>query len=103
MYIELKKKQLEYEQKLKSKHPSDEAMFSLAWDVEELTQLSDKGHALRVEIVAAQDVFNKPDIERQLHNLPRKLCSIRENRSEMIKRTVKFRRQPATHVFLPDD
>ena len=99
-YLELKKAQLEYEQKLKSSHPSEQAMFSLVWEVEELTQLCDEGHALRVEILAAQDVLNMPDTERHHHNLPRKLCSIREKRIDMIKRTIRFRRQPATHVFV---
>ena len=84
-YLELKKAQLEYEQKLKSSHLSEQAMFSLVWEVEELTQLCDKGHALRVEILAAQDVLNMLDTERHHHNLPRKLCSIREKCIDMIK------------------
>ena len=75
-------------------------MFALAWDVDELTQLGEKGRTLHAEILAAQDIASKPDVEHHLHNLPRRLSSIREKRLELIRNIMRFRRKPATHVFV---
>ena len=73
-------------------------MFSLSWDIEELNRLNSEGRSLCTEISAAIDVCN-PDTSEQL-NLPRKLTSIRKRLSGFIRKVTRFRRKPATHIFV---
>lgn len=75
-------------------------MFSLSWDIEELKKLSSEGRILRVELSAAFDVASNADIAFQQYNMPRKLSSIRECLGTFVKGVVRFRRTPATHIFV---
>ena len=97
-HAELQKANTEYEEKLEAGHTSDQTMFSLSWDIEELNRLNSEGRSVRTEISAAIDVCN-PDTSEQ-HNLPRKLTSIRKRLSEFIRKVTRFRRKPATHIFI---
>ena len=95
---ELQKASNAYDEKLKAGQAPEQTMFSLSWDIEELKTLSTEGHTLRTDIAAALDICS-PDTS-QRHNLPRKLTSIRKRLHDFVKRTVHFRRKPATHVFV---
>ena len=75
-------------------------MFSLSWDIEELKKLSSEGHSIRVELSSALDVVGSADLDLQQNNLPRKLSSIRERLASFVKGITRFRRQPATHLFM---
>ena len=98
LMYQLQKANTEYEEKLEAGHTSDQTMFSLSWDIEELNRLNSEGRSLRTEISAAIDVCN-PDTSEQ-HNLPRKLTSIRKQLSEFIRKVTHFRQKPATHIFV---
>ena len=73
-------------------------MFALTWDIDELDKLTTEGRNLHVDIASALDALKKPEY-RQL-NIPRKVDSIRKRSVEMIKRTTRFRRKQATHIFV---
>ena len=75
-------------------------MFALTWDIDELSKLTSEGRSLHVDIAAALDALKRPETEHQQLNIPRKVTSIRKRSVEMIKRTARFRRKPATHVFV---
>ena len=98
--LELLKAQSNYDEKLKASHPSEQAMFALTWDIDELDKLTTEGRNLHVDIVTALDTLKKPETEHQQLNIPRKVDSIRKRCVEMIKRTTRFRRKQATHMFV---
>ena len=58
LMYQLQKANTEYEEKLEAGHTSDQTMFSLSWDIEELNRLNSEGRSLRTEISAAIDVCN---------------------------------------------
>lgn len=75
-------------------------MFSLAWDIQELQRLNDKGRRLKTELSSTLDIVGFPQATQQQCNLSRKLGSIRTNLTEFIKGIYKFKRVPATHAFV---
>ena len=95
---QLQKANTEYEEKLEAGHTSDQTMFSLSWDIEELNRLNSEGRSLHTEISAAIDVCNHYTSKQ--HNLPRKLTFIRKWLSEFIGNVTQFRRKPATHILI---
>lgn len=99
--VGLQTAQAEYEEKLTSGHAAEQTMFALTWDIEELTQLAAANRTLHVDLAVALDIASNPDTDQhQLLNLPRKLDSIRKRRADMIRRTTRFKRKPATHIFV---
>ena len=99
-HVELQKTQAAYEDKLTSGHTAEQTMFALTWDIQELTQLNTDGRTLRIDLATALDIISNPDADHQQLNLPRKLGSIRKRQAELIRRTTKFKRKPATHIFV---
>jgi len=73
-------------------------MFSLSWDIEELKTLNTEGRNIHRELLACINCCVPALLE--LHNIPRKLVSIRKKLLNFVKRTVYFRRTPATHIFV---
>ena len=75
-------------------------MLSLLWDLEELKRLNEEGRKLRTAISIALDVVRMPQDMQNEHNLPRKLGSIRSQMHEVVKGLYRFKRTPATHIFV---
>ena len=98
MCTELQKVNELYEDKLKAGSTPERAMFALSWDIEELKALNSEGRTLRTEISTAMDVCTTP--HEQQCNPPRKLTAIRKQLVQFIKRVTRFRRKPATHMFV---
>ena len=88
----------EYEEKLKNGNSGDQTMFALSWDVEELKSLTDEGRSINCELLACIDFCETGVFERS--NVSRKLTTLRKRLLDFNKRTVHFRRTPATHVFV---
>ncbi|XP_065905627.1 uncharacterized protein [Dysidea avara] len=87
-----------YEEKLKDGSRTDQTMFNLSWDVEELKWIFSEGRGICGDIHACiehctADLF-------QLHNVPNKLTSIRSRLLQFVKRVEHFKRVPASHVFV---
>ena len=75
-------------------------MFSLSWEIKELNALSKSGHLELVEIKSLIDVLSKDDADIQSTNLPRRLSSLKTKMTDFVKRLSRFRRTPATHIFV---
>lgn len=97
---ELQKAQSDYEDKLQANCSSEQTMFALSWDIKELTQISSEVRGLREDIAAALTVLGSSTTNQQQLNLPRMLCSIRKKCTGIITRITRFRRKPATHIFV---
>ena len=65
----LQKAQSDYEEKLKALS----AMFSLTWDIDELSKLSSEGRDSHVAIATALDALKRPEPEYRQLNIPRKV------------------------------
>ena len=74
-------------------------MFALSWDVQELTQLISVGRSLYADVEATLEIVKNPAADYQQCNIPRKLSSIRSKYVDLMKRIIRFKRSPATHVF----
>ena len=98
--LELQKVSSTYAEKQRSKTIQEKEFFSLAWDIQELQRLNDKGRSLRTELSSTLDIVGYPQAMQQQCNLSRKLGSIRTNSTEFIKGIFKFKRVPATHIFV---
>ena len=89
-----------YEEKLKKTNKSDKAMFAIAWQLEELKQLCTECRSLHTELNVTLELVCDPDTDFQQSNIPRRLTNLRERLSAVVKASSKYRRQPASHVFV---
>jgi len=91
----------EYEEKLKSKTKSEKDMFALAWKIEELKQFCSECRSLRTEINVVMDLVGNPASGSEQHvNIPCRLTVLRDRLCAVVKATYRYRRKPATHVFV---
>ena len=89
-----------YEGSLQSGKHTEKAMLSLLWDLEELKHLNDEGRRLKVDISVALDVIHMPVRLQREHNLAKKLTNIRSTLSAFVKGLYRFKRTPASHIFV---
>ena len=75
-------------------------MLSLLWDLEELKHLNEEGRQLKVDISIALDVICMPVRFQREHNLAEKLTRIRSKLVAFLKCLYRFRRTPASHIFV---
>ncbi len=88
----------EYDAKLTCGSTPDQTMFGLAWDVQELEAINSEGRSIRIEISAVMGLcMCNADIHS---NVPRKLEDLRKRWCSFLKRVMRFKRIPATHVFV---
>ena len=85
---------------MQGSRPPEQPLFALTWDIHELSCLVSVGRTLRVDMATALDILSNSAADHQRLNLPRKLGSIRNRCADFERRTTKFRRKPATHVFV---
>jgi hypothetical protein len=89
-----------YEGNLQSGKHTEKAMLSLLWDLEELKHLNEEGRQLKVDISVALDVLSMPVRFQRERNLAGKLTQIRSKLSAFVKCLYRFRRTPASHIFV---
>ena len=75
-------------------------MLALIWDVDELKRLNDEGRNLRTEVSAVLDIASMSDVTCREQNLPQKLTSIRTRLCGFVKGLYRFKRTPASHMFV---
>ena len=75
-------------------------MLALIWDVDELKRLNDEGRNLRMEVSAVLDIASMSDVTCREQNLPQKLASIRTRLCGFVKGLYRFKRTPASHMFV---
>lgn len=74
-------------------------LYSLGWDIEELSKLNQNGRKLVVEIDLLKELI-KDDSRRDETNLPRKLKELREMMTCHTKGVTRHKRMAATHVYV---
>ena len=74
-------------------------MFDLSCDVQQLQALTEERHSLSVEISVLLDTLRENSDVQQL-NLARRLTDLRVKFADFVKRLFRFKRSPATHIFL---
>lgn len=98
--LEQLKTNADYEQKLKKKSQSDKAMFSIAWQVEELKRICAECRQLRAEVRMMVEYQNT---DFQHLNFPRRLADIREKLCLSAKTASKYRRRGSNTYFCVHD
>ena len=77
------------------------AELSLSWEIKELKTLNTKGCNMYSPWTFCMYVSTAVSLHHfELHNIPRKLVPIGRKLLNFVKRTVYFRRTPATHIFV---
>lgn len=89
-----------YEARLKSGSAPDQSMFGSAWDVQELEVINSEGRSIRIELSVTMDLCNKGIHTFISSNVPRRLEDLRKRWCLFVKRIIRFKRTPATHVFV---
>ena len=98
--IELRRTNSEYEYKLKAGGTKNSTMFALCWDIDELSRLRDDLQGVRVDIGSLLEVLFNPTVELEYVNIPSKVGAIREKLVKIMKSVTRFKRIPATHIFI---
>ena len=98
LLIELQIPNNEYEDKLKADHTPNQVMFSLSWDVEELKNITAECRKVYYDLESCITACTDQLFQEQ--NVPKKLTNIRSKLTDIIRRSVHFRRDPASHVFV---
>lgn len=75
-------------------------MLSLAWNVEELSELVKTGRSLRVEVGRLIDLIEDSTSDLLESNAASRLCDIKEEGKLFLKNVYTQRRVPATHIFI---
>ena len=99
-FIELDNRNSDYQEKLKSKTHSEQKMFSLCWEIDELSTLSKFGRQMLVNTKLLLDMISGDDANLEAANFPRRLSSLKGDMTDFVMRLSKFQRTPATHVFV---
>ncbi len=75
-------------------------MFALCSSLDELKHLIENGRNLLVETKVLLDLVSANGTEVGAANLPRRLCNWKNKQTDFVKRLVRFKRTPATHIFV---
>ena len=89
-----------YEQKLLSGNTSERVLLELLWDVDALKKLEDKARALETDFSVCLDLLDLTEDQQVKENLPQKLSVLRTRLQDVIKGVFRWRRSPATHMFV---
>lgn len=81
-------------------HRSDKAMFSLAWDLEEQKKTRDECRKCISEVSSLLLLYDDKSTSVVQENLADKLTLLRDALLMLIKALFRYRRTPATHVFV---
>ena len=82
---------------MSSNSSSTKVLHVLAWNIDDLSRLSDECSKIVVELQCIQDIVQEA-IESS--NIPRRLNSLRERLLSMLQGIYRFRHSPATHIFV---
>ncbi len=97
LYIGLQKANSAYEEKLGGKH-TEQTMYALSREIEELKSLQKDGRSLHTELSALCGIVATLGADLQQHNIPSKLTSLRKTLCEVIKGVTRFKREASTHI-----
>lgn len=89
----------EYQDKLQAASPKEQAMFTLCWEIHELTELVTLSRQQLVDVKVLLDMLFK-ESDNMAANLPRRLHTFKSEQTQFVKRLTRFKRTPATHIFV---
>lgn len=98
--IALQSAQAAYEEKLLSQTTAEKVLFKLAWTVKELEELTKEIGKIVADICSLLQSLQDIQCDLQVHNVSRKLTSIREILLIAVKKLSKHQRQAASHTFV---
>jgi len=96
--LELRTANSTYEEKLESNSTTDQTMFSLSWDIEELKRICSESRKIYNDLTECVNSCTHKLFHES--NVPRKLTQIRQRMRDVTKRIVHFKREPTTHIFV---
>ena len=91
MYVGLKKCNDEYQAKLKERAGSEKVMMQLAWNVKDLSDLTEHGRRIIHESDDIKQKMNDPSYDKVFNNFAKKLSSFCESTKEFVKRVTKYK------------
>lgn len=97
-FVELTESNKVYGEKV-SGHTTDKVLRTLAWNIDDLARLSEQGSKI-VELSVIKELCDGPLDAFRSGNVPRKLTALREQLCSMLQGVYRFRRTPATHIFV---
>ena len=75
-------------------------MLKLAWDIQELSCVNDMGRRILVECQVLTDKLNNPVYNAIQDNLARRLSSLRQQMTTLVKHVSRYRRNPTSHLLV---
>ena len=82
---------------MSAEHSTTKVLHTLAWNIDDLSRLSDEGSKIIVELQSIRDIAKSRAME--LSNIPKRLNSLRERLLSILQGVYCFRCSPATHIF----
>lgn len=90
----------DYSEKQAAKHHVENELMKLAWDTQELSSINETGRQLRVESTVLQEKLQDNDYDIVVDNFPRQLEEFNMKLKGFFRRSIKYRRQVATHALV---
>lgn len=75
-------------------------MFKLAWDVQELGELNERGRKLVVNCGSLKAKLMQAGYNMISDNFPRQLTAVKQELLSFTKQVIKYKRTPATHILV---
>ena len=100
MFTELTTADADYHNKLHSSEKATKALFDIGWRVEELENLVDLYQTAITTISKVTEVVADPSVNLMDENIARRLSSIRESATRLVRDLSRHRRTAATHIFV---
>jgi len=90
----------EYSSKVASGTASEKVLHKCAWQVDDLSHLNEDGRQLLRCARELQDLSDGSEEEFVSANVPLRLCDYRKKLLSFLQSTYRFKRTPATHIFV---
>ena len=96
----LSKAKAEYSSRLDSGKAARQTLFSLGWNFDKLSKLSEEGRKLRVETQVLLNHLQQQDACSVSYNIPRQLTDFRYKMLKFVKEITRRHRTVATHMLV---
>lgn len=96
----LRKGNDDYSAKQQAGKSTDKAMFKLAWDLKDLSDLDETGRKLKVNCETIKDKTQNESFDFVTSNMASQLCSLRGKLEIFVKGVYRYRRTAATHILV---
>ena len=94
------KAQSQYESKREASKSKEKSLFTLAWEVNDVEELIQLGQKLAVEIKLTIERLMDKECNVVIENIAKKITSLRNELTLIIKNLSKHQREAASHIFV---